>query len=315
MRKCKECCAKISAGSKTGYCRKCSKKHFPVWNKGKTKEEFPQLINSGVKLGNQPPNKNTAMSNQQKVKISCKLRDIGINSFNGFKGSEAKRERAKFDSSDVKKRCYERDDYTCAAYGMKGVKLNAHHVESWYSNPQKRFDLNNLITLSEYAHKTFHSIYGSKHATRDNLNNFIDTVKQAPKKTLYVVAGAPGAGKTWICSQLTDIYYYKKYDSPKKFRHLYDMITSDSNKPILYDITTNVSTFIKHSKNLFDIKLVVILEDKDTVKSRVKARGGKFTKSIERRVKRMGTLSKSAVFAGTSDEVLEYLKRCLDDTA
>jgi len=58
-------CGKILVKRQTKYCSKSCQGQFKcnipldlkVWNDGKTKEEFPQMSNSGVKLGNIPWNK------------------------------------------------------------------------------------------------------------------------------------------------------------------------------------------------------------------------------------------------------------------
>lgn len=160
MLKCKDCDSKISTGSKTGYCRTCSRKHFPVWNKGLTKIEAPQLSNSGVKIGSTPYNKGKNITEEHKIKLSCTNRQISVDKFDGFTTPINKRERCKFDSSDLRKECYEKANYTCDKCNQRGGTLNAHHLEAWKINTEKRFDLDNLVCLCEKCHKLFHKIHG-----------------------------------------------------------------------------------------------------------------------------------------------------------
>ena len=51
---------------------------------------------------------------------------------------------------------FDRDKYTCAVCGRRGVKLNAHHIESWADFPDRRYDIDNGITLCQDCHKQLH---------------------------------------------------------------------------------------------------------------------------------------------------------------
>ncbi len=66
------------------------------------------------------------------------------------------------DSSEYKewrKKVYERDNYQCVKCGSK-EKLNAHHILAWKFYPDKRYDLDNGITLCEKCHTQIHKKYG-----------------------------------------------------------------------------------------------------------------------------------------------------------
>jgi hypothetical protein len=51
---------------------------------------------------------------------------------------------------------FSRDNYTCQVCGERGGKLNAHHIEPWFSSPSQRFSLDNGITLCESCHRDMH---------------------------------------------------------------------------------------------------------------------------------------------------------------
>ena len=54
-----------------------------------------------------------------------------------------------------------RDNWTCQACGRRGsIVLHAHHIESWNSTPNKRFDIGNGITMCIRCHIQFHRKYG-----------------------------------------------------------------------------------------------------------------------------------------------------------
>ena len=55
-----------------------------------------------------------------------------------------------------------RDDYTCKACGCRGGSLNAHHLDSWASSPEKRFEVSNGVTLCRRCHKAFHAAMGGE---------------------------------------------------------------------------------------------------------------------------------------------------------
>ena len=59
-----------------------------------------------------------------------------------------------------RKAVYERDGYDCLACGHHGGDLNAHHLFSYVDTPEKRFDVENGVTLCPKCHTKFHLVYG-----------------------------------------------------------------------------------------------------------------------------------------------------------
>lgn len=55
---------------------------------------------------------------------------------------------------------FERDCFTCQSCGKSGGKLNAHHIERYRSNIERRTDINNGITLCEKCHRELHKEEG-----------------------------------------------------------------------------------------------------------------------------------------------------------
>ncbi|NHN31146.1 HNH endonuclease [Paenibacillus agricola] len=67
-----------------------------------------------------------------------------------------------------------RDKFTCQKCGKRGPKgMQAHHIESYNTALDLRYDEHNGITLCKSCHSEFHSIYGKGHNTRIQLNEWM----------------------------------------------------------------------------------------------------------------------------------------------
>lgn len=88
-------------------------------------------------------------------------------------------ERSTFDYRYWRKSVFKRDLYTCKCCGDKSgvgnkVELNAHHIKNWKDNEDLRYDINNGITLCDKCHIDFHSKYGKKNNTEQQLKEFLN---------------------------------------------------------------------------------------------------------------------------------------------
>jgi group I intron endonuclease len=132
--------------------------------------------------------------------------------------------------------------------------------------------------------------------------------KEIDKPVVYLVCGVSGSGKSWVCNQLKDIANYVSFDDTPKSDHL--TLLKESALPALYDPTFKISTFIKRNLESFDIRPVFIIESEDVIRARLLNRGGSFS---EKTLNRMRAIDKRTVkygiFSGTSQEVLDYLKK------
>lgn len=65
-----------------------------------------------------------------------------------------------------------RYDYTCAISGLKGVQLASHHIFSFGSYPDLRYDVSNGVAISRGLHKEFHDSYGYGDNTLEQFKEF-----------------------------------------------------------------------------------------------------------------------------------------------
>lgn len=278
------------------------KQGLSPWNKGKkeTRQEVLFKI-SAAKTGKTAHNKGRPLTLEQRIKLSCAEQKIAETDFKGFLQPQNKRQRDTFYSQKIHTLCFERDNWTCRSCNKRGGKLNAHHANSWKHFPEQRLLLDNVVTLCRTCHELFHRTYGNgKH--KPNTREQFDAFLTKRLREVYVITGAPGAGKSWVLSRLNNFDVIDT-DSVRvdQWRKTIDSV----NKPII-SITVKVSTFIKNNPDL-SFKLVVIDEPLEVLEQRVLLRGGTITPTLKKRRNRMKSLAKGAVFSGTSEQVLAFL--------
>lgn len=72
-----------------------------------------------------------------------------------------------------RRKVYERDLFTCQVTGEKSKgNIVAHHLDGYNWCIEKRFDIDNGITLKEDIHRLFHKIYGYGGNTREQFEEF-----------------------------------------------------------------------------------------------------------------------------------------------
>lgn len=111
-------------------------------------------------------------SEETRIKISTTLRGLKPADFDGFMWESLQRVHRK-DYMEWRKNVLSKYDYTCQKTKTRGGKLNVHHISPWSTHPDKRFDVDNGIVLSEKAHIQFHRKYGYTDCTVENLREFL----------------------------------------------------------------------------------------------------------------------------------------------
>lgn len=138
-----------------------------VLSKSEQGERFWDCICS---CGNTKSIRNYDLNNGKTISCGCFRKEIASNNVLTFyknlreeqglppdvnKSSNDKIARARF--IPLAREIYERDSFCCVWCSKTGKKLNAHHLETWSANPDKRFDKNNLVTLCRDCHHTVHN--------------------------------------------------------------------------------------------------------------------------------------------------------------
>lgn len=78
-------------------------------------------------------------------------------------------------SSEYKKwrdKVFHNFEYKCDCCGVEGGELNAHHLNSWNTHVEERYNVGNGVLLCVKCHIKFHSIYGFGFNTKEQYYNF-----------------------------------------------------------------------------------------------------------------------------------------------
>lgn len=133
-------------------------------------------------------------------------------------------------------------------------------------------------------------------------------------KTVYLIVGVPGSGKSTICQNLADKFTYVPHDDYNERIYPSILLTNTtSEKPVLGEIPFGLSK-IQESLEEQDVKVipVFLFESEATLLDRWKARGLSNPSTIKGHLTRQRTYRERAeqlgAFAGSSDQVLLYLQ-------
>ena len=185
-------------------------------------------------------------------------------------------------------------------YGRNGWEMD-HHI------PLSGFDLS--IAEEQLKACNFNNIRPMwvKH---NRIKSDSSPPGELPKRVkLFIVSGAAGSGKSWICDQLKDVNYISFDTIPKEQHYHYMVELSKNGRPIVYDPFRKANTIYNRYKHIFDAQIVTIVEDLDTIMSRLAQRGSNLDRSkVKKFVFKFKSSAKNSAFSGTSTEVLEYLR-------
>lgn len=131
------------------------------------------------------------------------------------------------------------------------------------------------------------------------------------KNTVYLICGVSGAGKTWVCTQLTDKFNYVPHD--KHFKNIV-MALVDAGKASSKPLITECPFGERHMREMlerfgFNVQPVFVIEKAKVVAKRYLGREGKpISKApLTRSASIIDRANEWKAKHGTSEEILKYL--------
>ena len=153
----------------------------------KRSDEISKYILSGGGFGSKGA-RDKLIENMQtdEYKEKCRIAKLGeLNGMFGVRGEDnplwnpnktreqRQTDRKLFETREWRNQIFERDNYTCQITNeRKGKYLVAHHLNSYNSDIENRFNIDNGITILENVHKLFHHYYGYGNNTKEQFNEF-----------------------------------------------------------------------------------------------------------------------------------------------
>lgn len=108
---------------------------------------------------------------------------------------------------------------------------------------------------------------------------------------LFILIGAPGTGKTWLCDKLFNDFNIISSD---RIRGDIDSAVSEAlkeSKPVIVDLPFRIKAFIERWRaRVPDCIVVALVEEESVHKIRLAMRGGELTKSVKRRITRINSI-------------------------
>ena len=131
-------------------------------------------------------------------------------------------------------------------------------------------------------------------------------------KTIYLVCGVSGSGKTWVCSQLKDKFTYVPHDAFfYSINHALVKASRASDKPLITEVPFGERPLRESLERIgFKVVPIFVIERPDVVAARYMMRE---KKPIQKSAySRAATISSRATEwkakAGTSADILQYLQ-------
>jgi hypothetical protein len=139
------------------------------------------------------------------------------------------------------------------------------------------------------------------------------------KAKVFLVIGCPGSGKTWVCEQLKSLVPFVPHDN---FKNSDDYVSAiclaiNTKKVVLAETPFSISRIKEPLKSAgIEVVPVFIQEPHHVLQLRYWKREGKDIPAghLTRQQTYLKRAKEYGAFVGTSEQVLQYLKRILYDT-
>jgi len=141
----------------------------------KTKKKISKA-RKGMKFSEKTKQKMSESAKKRVKRLGIITPHLKGNKHYNWKGGitlEIRKIRASIEFKSWRESVFIRDNFTCQKTEIRGNKLHAHHIKNFGQYPESRFVIDNGITLSKIAHIEFHSKYGYKNNTKEQLEEFL----------------------------------------------------------------------------------------------------------------------------------------------
>jgi len=130
---------------------------------------------------------------------------------------------------------------------------------------------------------------------------------------VYLVIGCPGAGKSWVCEQLRELYDYVRHDDYMDGGYVDAIIRQHAiaTKPLLTETPFSVSQIMKPLQKMgLGVTPLFILETNEVISARYLKREGVPIPAghLTRQITYTQRAHELYAFRGTAEQVLEYLR-------
>lgn len=199
---------------------------------------------------------------------------------------------------------------TCAKCNINKDLTIDHHIPL---SKGGKLSLYNTVLLCHSCNSKKHNklpehfyTFDELETIQDRFNLIAEHRKNLPN--VFFLFGCFGAGKTWVGNQLINNFFIVEYDK-YRFKSVEIIDALPKTKPILFISSIGITAFMNKYGMKYNIVPIALIESSDVIRQRLIQRGGSMTANVERRLKRVESISnKYAEFSGTSNQVLEYLK-------
>ena len=94
------------------------------------------------------------------------------------KGNELAQARNSIEYDEWRYAVYKRDKNLCKICGIRKDPMIAHHLDGFNIFPEKRFDVDNGVTLCDRHHIAFHTNYGFGNNTKSQFEEYLATTTE-----------------------------------------------------------------------------------------------------------------------------------------
>lgn len=131
-------------------------------------------------------------------------------------------------------------------------------------------------------------------------------------KSIIVIIGTHGAGKTWVANQLDpSIYHVISYDTIQNLNKIVEQfLNKQDNRIKVLDLPIFVSTYLKILTAKFEsVRVILVQPSLEELKNNLEKRSGQLTTNVIKKYNRyQRKFTGLAEFVGSSSQVLNYLQ-------